>query len=146
MRPGYLFFGIFCFLFACSSGKSEDDNGLASADIAGKKEIAGLSLPADFEPAEVKEEWLPNGDGYLLHIYNVDVTDYEEIAAQLKLGRFKELPFTRGEVISSRIYRYMDKSDEGIYRLYNDEEDPRDAILIVLDRTRMELIILMTFL
>lgn len=79
-----------------------------------------------------------------MHRYKIDEGLYDEIAFQL--GEHKNLPFAVEDVIDNRIYDFMDDEDSGIYRVWNDKEDPRDALLVVLDRTRMELIIMLSHL
>jgi hypothetical protein len=114
-----------------------------SSNRGGTKEIGGLILPDSLIAFDVVDETDGSGDGYLVHRYKIK----EENISELKLQReFYSLPFKKNEVIDNRIYDYLDEGDQGYYSVSRfDREDPRDQMIVVLNSTRMELTILMTF-
>lgn len=107
------------------------------------KTVGGVNIPVALEPTEIIDELLPNGDGRLLHRYLINEALYEDISNQLTMeGR--PLPFAENVYIDNIVYEYLDENDRGVYKLVNDQEDPRDIHLIILNETRMELIILIS--
>ncbi len=52
------------------------------------------------------------------------------------------MPFAGDVFIDNLILEFVEEDDDGVYLLENDEVDPRDMRLIVLNRTKMELIIM----
>ncbi|MBX2897711.1 MAG: hypothetical protein KF763_19880 [Cyclobacteriaceae bacterium] len=114
-----------------------------SSNRGDTKEIGGLVLPDSLIAIDIVDESDDSGDGYLVHRYKIS----EENISELKLQReFSRLPFKRNEVIDNRIYDYLDEGDHGYYSVIRfDKEDPRDQMIVLLNSTRMELTILMTF-
>lgn len=108
------------------------------------KNIAGINIPENIEPAEIRNEILPNGDGYLVHRYSISVKMYEDFENQLRTLGVSELPFSDTIFVDNLIFEFVNENDEGLYRIINDEEDPRDILLTVLDKSKMELIIMLS--
>lgn len=107
------------------------------------KEIGGLILPDSLIAFDIVDETYSNGDGYLVHRYKIKEKNITELRLQRE---FTRLPFKRNEVIDNRIYDYINDGDQGFYSVNHfDKEDPRDQVIILLNSTRMELVIFMTF-
>jgi hypothetical protein len=68
------------------------------------KMVGGIEIPESLIASENSEEWLPNGDGYRLHVYDVDnKKTIGNISRQLEALDSKPLPFDTNEVIDNRI-------------------------------------------
>lgn len=132
----YMLF-IALFILSCSGDKSQ-----IKTEKMEMKIVGGIHLPISLEPKEILEDWLPNGDGYLIHRYSIEKSIYNEVFNQLKNESAHDLPFEDDVFIDNLIYEFVDDTDQGVYKLINDEEDHRDMMLIVLNGTKMELIIM----
>jgi hypothetical protein len=109
-----------------------------------QKTIAGLLLPDTLRPIEVIDEPLENGDGVRLHRYQLDSSLYLDLEKQMRSFSSMELPFRPNEYIDNLIYDYVDDTDFGYYILKHDQEDQRDLLLIVLNKSRVELTIILS--
>ena len=109
------------------------------------KIVADIILPAPLEPFEVYDERLPNGDGLLIHRYHVDSDLYKDIEIQLNKANASKLPFQANLGIDDYIFDYVSKNDKGLYLLTYDPDYEGGSILVVLNFTKMELTILMSY-
>jgi len=131
-----LFFFFALTVFNCSFKKGKIENKLTDQKLTG-----GIYLPTLLEPIEVRDELLPNGDGYLVHRYSIDENLYTNILNQFEKDKIRKLPFADDIFIDNLIYEFVDDSDQGDYTITSDKEDPRDIMVVVLNSTKKELII-----
>jgi hypothetical protein len=109
------------------------------------KFVGGIEIPEALVASVTSEEWLPNGDGYRVHVYDLDdKKTIDNILHRLEALGSKPLPFGTNEVIDNLIYDYMEEGELGSYLLQNDAEDPRDALLVVWNSTRGQLIVFLS--
>jgi len=110
-----------------------------------KKIVADIALPITLEPFEVHDEWLSNGDGLLIHRYHLDATLYEDIEKQLNKAKASKLPFAVNLDVDNKIFDFIDDNDQGLYLITYDPEDDGGSTLVVLNYSKMELTVLMSY-
>ncbi len=133
-----LYFAILSLFFRCGqTTRTKKEQTLST------KEVAGILVPNSIVLLDSASEFMPNGDGYLIYRYLIDESLYSDISQQLKKKEnIRSLPFKNDDVIDNLIFDFVGEKDEGSYFLENDNEDPRDILLVVLNKSKMHLVVM----
>jgi hypothetical protein len=103
-----------------------------------------ITIPEGATAVNSYEESFPNGDGYRMVIYSLDMDAMKNIEDQLNGLHSNPLPITN-EVIDDVVYKHLRDTDHGSYKIEHNKNDVRDIYLVILNKTQNSLLLLVSF-
>ncbi len=98
------------------------------------------SLISGLHPVETVEDSYPNGDGFKLNRYSLSQKECSQAERLIKDLKYMTLPIG-DSIMDDLIFDYVSDDDEGWYVSEHNPDDERDVRLVLVNKSRLELII-----